>query len=80
MTRDIDHERNDKIEAMVMMAALAALGLLVALAVSTSVTTVTDGQFQAAAPSTMPPVVPETAQEAAGIDGNGVSLQDIELR
>lgn len=76
MTQGTDHERNDKIEATVMMAALASLGLLVAMAVSTSVTAVTGPNLQAVAT----PNSPDTTREAAGIDSNGLQRLGGELR
>ena len=61
MTKGIDHERNDRIEAAVLGAALASLVLLVALAVSTSVSAVSRPGLNAAAPA-------ETARGEDGID------------
>lgn len=76
MPKATDHERNDRIEASVMMAALATLGLLVALAVSTSMTALTGPDLHATAPE----VSPETASDSGGIVGSDAQLQGSELR
>lgn len=68
-----DHERNDRIEATVMMAALATLGLLVALAVSTSISNVTGLQAEA------PTDAPDPAHQITGIEETGSQLQGGEL-
>ena len=48
---DTDHDRNDRIEATVLLAALATLCLLVAIAVSTSVSAVSsDHELHATTP------------------------------
>ncbi len=76
MPQGTDHERNDRIEATVMMAALATLGLLVAMAVSTSVTGISGPELQA----TITPDGPEAARDAAGIEPVSAQLQGSELR
>ena len=74
MSQVTDHERNDRIEAMVMIAALATLGLLVALAVSTSFSDVS--ALQAVAPLDSP----DHARQITGIEQTGTQLQGSELR
>lgn len=68
-----DHERNDRIEASVMMAALATLGLLVALAVSTSISDVSSLHAEA------PQDGPDPARQITGIEETGSELQGSEL-
>jgi len=59
---DTDHDRNDRIEAAILMAALASLCLLVAIAVSTSVSGLSsDSDRQATAPA------PDPTRTEAGI-------------
>lgn len=69
MTQGDNPERNDRIEAAVLVTALASLGLLVALAVSTSVTAVSS-----------PAQATDTAQGAAGIAPANPDLTGAELR
>lgn len=80
MTQGTDHERNDRIEATVMMAALATLGLLVAMAVSTSMTALSGTELQAELQATITPETPEAARDAAGLDPAGLQLQGSRLR
>ena len=68
-----DHERNDRIEASVMMAALATLGLLVALAVSTSISDVSGLHAEA------PQDGPDPARQITGIEETGSEVQGSEL-
>lgn len=76
LTQQTDHDRNDRIEATVMVAALASLGLLVALAVSTSVAAVSRPDRQAAIPAPLP----DTARERPGFVTPGAALPGNELR
>jgi len=76
VTQQINHDRNDRIEASVMVAALATLGILVALAVSTSLSAVSQSDLQAAAPS----AGPETAHDRQGIETTGAAVQGSQLR
>ena len=73
MTKGIDHERNDRIEAAVLGAALASLVLLVALAVSTSVSAVSR-------PGLAPATAAETARGEDGIDPTAAGPLPRELR
>ena len=77
MTRGTDHERNDRIEATVIVGALATLGLLVAIAVSTSMSAVTAPDLQA---TTEGDTAPIPARSLGGIDPTGAQLQGSELR
>lgn len=76
MSKVTDHERNDRIEATVMIAGLASLGVLVALAVSTSVSSVNQGGLQA---SNAPPTA-ETALAPAGIAPEVAAAPEAEMR
>ncbi|MGI3184553.1 hypothetical protein [Nioella aestuarii] len=76
MTQGTNHERNDRIEATVMMAALATLGLLVALAVSTSVTAIESPELQATAPF----AGSQAASDTPGIVTPDSQVQGSEMR